>query len=80
MSNVKKEVKVDERTILQKKADAFLVLAEKVHVKYIDGHWKRGFVKEVSADFFLLDETLDGMMPVFFQEISDIEKFRGEKV
>lgn len=69
----------DKRTMLQKKADAFYVLKEKVHVSYISGHWARGLIVEISSDFFILDENLEGKIPIFFQEIKDISKFTPRK-
>lgn len=65
----------DTRTILQKKADAYYLLKEKVHVTLKTGHWLNGLIIEISADFFIVDETLQGKTPVFFQEIKSIEKY-----
>ena len=50
-----------------------------VHVKYRRGFWKRGHITEISSDFFLLNEFLEGEMPVFFLEIKDIEIFHDDR-
>lgn len=65
----------EQEILLHKKADAYLVLGNAVHVKFKQGHWKRGIIKEVREDFFIIDERLEGQMPIFFQEIISIEKF-----
>ena len=65
--------------LLHKKADAYFVLGNLVHIKFCEGHWKRGVIKEVKDEFFLLDERLEGIMPIFFQEIISIEKFNEVK-
>lgn len=69
----------DKRTIIQKKADAFCVLKEKVHITYNTGHWARGIILEVGSEFFILDETLEGRIPIFFQEIKNIVKYVPKK-
>jgi hypothetical protein len=64
----------DRITLLKKKADAFLVLDKLVHISFNNGNFfKRGFIKEVRSDFFMLEERLEGLQPVFFQEVKSIE-------
>lgn len=70
----------DTRTILQKKADAFYVLKEKVHITFNNGHWARGLILEVGSEFFILDETLEGRQPVFFSDIKSIVKYTPKEV
>lgn len=62
--------------LLERKANHYLKAQIKIHVSYINGKWMRGLIKEVSSDFFILDETLNGMMPIFFLEIKDIEPYK----
>lgn len=69
----------DTRTVLQKKADAFWLLKEKVHISYNSGHWARGIILEVGSEFFILDEVLEGRQPVFFSEIKEIVKYIPKK-
>lgn len=71
--------KEEDKIFLQKKANAYLVLGEKVHISYKSGYWKRGIIKEVNEDFFLLDESLEGLLPVFYKEIVRIEKYVMKK-
>lgn len=61
--------------VLQQKANFFLKSGDKVHVKYKKEFFKRGTITEVGSDFFMLNESLEGRMPVFFLEIHDILKF-----
>ena len=62
--------------LLRKKVDIYFILGTKVHIKKTDGIWKRGIIKEISADFFIIEEALQGAMPIFFQELRGIEPFR----
>lgn len=64
---------------MQKKVDSYYEIGKKVHVSLISGHWKRGIIKEVTAGFFILDETLQGKIPVFFEELKDIEIYTPKK-
>jgi hypothetical protein len=67
----------DRITLLKKKAHAFLVLDKLVHISFNDGKFfKRGFIKEVKADFFMLEERLEGLQPIFFQEVKSIELYK----
>ena len=69
----------DARTIIQKKADAFWVLKEKVHISLTNGNWKRWIIKDIKSDFFILDESLEGNQPIFFVEVRSIEKYTPKK-
>lgn len=66
----------DENELLRKKSDAYCILNKKVHISYKNGMWKRGIIKEVNAEFFILVESLEGDMPVFYQEIKSIEPYK----
>ena len=69
-------IDVDEDVLgLSKKAEHFYNSVKAVHVKFKKGYWKNGYIKEVSADFFILDEFLDGEIPCFFFQIEDIEVY-----
>jgi hypothetical protein len=69
----------DTRTLIQKKADAYWVLGVKIHISLNNSNWKRGIIKEVKDDFFILDESLEGEQPIFFTEIKSIEKYNPKK-
>lgn len=65
--------------ILLQKAEAYFILGEVVHVTYKTGHWVNGIVKRVSSDFFMFDELEDGLIPIFYKEISSITKYTPKK-
>lgn len=73
--NRKKDTEAQEILLLQKKASAFHQTDTLVHIPYKRGYWKRGKILKVNADFFILEERLEGQMPVFFIEIKDIQIF-----
>ena len=77
MNNEKKD---DTRTLIQKKADAYLVLGGVVHISLTNGNWKNGIVKDVRSEFLILTERLEGDIPLFFQEILTIEPYTTKKV
>jgi len=62
--------------VLMKKADYFYKNSIPVHIKFKENYWKRGLITELSSDFFLLDERMEGKMPIFFLEIEDIREFK----
>ena len=65
----------DRLILIKKKVEAFQPLNQKVHITLKGGMWKRGIIMTIKPDFFLLNETLEGILPVFFQEVSKIEKY-----
>jgi len=65
----------DRLILIKKKVEAFQPLNERVHITLKGGMWKRGIIITIKPDFFLLNETLEGILPVFFQEVSKIEKY-----
>lgn len=69
----------EEAEICEAKANAFFKLSQPVHCKYKNGNWKRGYILEVNADFFLLNEFKDGEVPVFFIELRDIDRYVSNK-
>ena len=64
---------------MKMKANVFLKSEIPVHVDFRQGYWKNGKILEVSSDFFLLEERLEGRMPIFFIEINDIKPFKEIK-
>ena len=70
----------DKENLLRKKADAFCLLGNLVHITYIEnGGWKNGIIKQVKKDYFILDERLQGSILVFFAEINDIREFTKDE-
>lgn len=70
---------MSEENVLCRKAQEFLKLKIPVHISFKQNFWKRGIITEVKSDFFILDETIEGTMPIFFQEIKEIKKFHRTK-
>jgi hypothetical protein len=72
---MKDETETEDIITLKKKADAYWVLERLVHIKFTKGFWKRGIIKEVKQEFFILEERMEGKIAVFFSEIKDIQPF-----
>jgi hypothetical protein len=65
-----------ENDLLPQKVDYFFSNGVKVHISFNNGFWKRGIIKQISDTFFILDEVLEGEIPVFYQEIKGITAYR----
>jgi len=61
--------------LMQTKAEFFFNKKKAIHVKYKKGFFKNGNILELSSDFFMLDDFLEGLFPVFYLEIEDIEEY-----
>jgi len=72
----------DEIAFLKRKIDAYWLLGTKIHISLHNGIWKRGIVKQdpkANVDFFILDESLEGQVPVFWIEIKEVEAYRPKE-
>lgn len=66
--------------LLKQKAKFFFLNNILVHVSKKDKEWLNGnIVQPLSSDFFMLEEKKKGLIPVFFLEVVDIEKYEVEK-
>jgi len=62
--------------VLMNKAHYFYKNKIPVHIQFKERYWKRGTITEIGADFFMLQEMLEGLMPIFFLELHDIKQFK----
>lgn len=46
-----------------------------VHIVLNNGSWMNGLIKEVHADFVMIDERKYGLMPVFYKEVDSVRKY-----
>lgn len=67
----------DEMTI--KRMIAYSDRKIAVHIVKKNGNWLNGYIKSVDNDLMIIDEFKDGNVPVFFQEISYVEGYKGVK-
>ena len=61
--------------MLARLAQVYLERATPVHLVYRNGKWKNGVIVEIRADFFILDEFVEGKVIVFFQELIAMPPF-----
>lgn len=68
----------DNLKILRDKVQVFFERKIAVHInlKNKNKEWLNGEIKEVSEDFFILNEKKKGEMPVFFIEMYDINPWK----
>lgn len=56
----------------------YLGNSKAIHVKTKTGFFN-GFIVEIRAEFFLLDDFRVGELPVFFSQIERLEPFRSKE-
>ncbi len=66
--------------IAKEKVSIYFKQDRPIHIKLKDGEWLNGHVKEMSADFFMLEEFKRGETPIFFLEVVSVNPFtpKGE--
>jgi len=47
----------------------------KIHLILRDKTWRNGYVKEISGDFFIFEDDVNGNEPIFFLELSKVEPY-----
>lgn len=57
------------------KAKTFFDHKIEVHITQNDGAWKNGKIKKIFDTYLMLDERIEGEMPIFFTEIKNMVKF-----
>jgi hypothetical protein len=53
-----------------KKALYFLENQEQIHVSLRSGKWYNGVVRKVEEDYFILNDRMEGDVPVFYLELT----------
>lgn len=69
----------DEKRILTKRMKYFFENKIKVHIKKNNGFFYNGLILELEGDLLIIDDEKNKAMPIYIEEIKDIEK-RREKV
>lgn len=46
-----------------------------IHCQTKGGRWYNGYILEVNADFFILNEFKVGELPVFFIEVEEVTQY-----
>lgn len=74
-------MKQDKLNLLKQKVKYFFDNNISVHITFKDSKsWKNGNIIEPKAsDFFMLEEFKEGLVPIFYLQISDIIKFGKEE-
>ncbi len=47
----------------------------KLHLILKDKTWRNGYVKEIKADFFIFEDSINGQEPIFFLELNKVEPY-----
>jgi len=60
--------------VIRKKAEFFKNKNLAVHISKKNNWFHNGFIKEIHYDFLMLIDEIEGEMPIFFDEIYEIQK------
>jgi hypothetical protein len=69
----------EQLEIIKNKINVFKETEIAIHLFLKDGQWRRGEIKEVYDDYFMLDERIMGRIPIFFVDISGVDKIRVKR-
>ncbi len=71
----------NETSILRKTIKIYYEKSTAIHIKFKQDYWKNGFILDLGdEDYFMLNEFLEGEMPVFYTQIKEITPYskKGE--
>ncbi len=70
----------DNAELIREKVDFYFKQKILVHINLkINKEFLNGSIREVSDDFFMLDERVRGIIPVFFLGVYNIKELKEEK-
>ena len=72
---MKKENEVDMRKLNEEKVLLGFSKKIKLHLVLQDNTWRNGFVTEMSADYFLFEDAVNGVEPIFFLDLKRVEPY-----
>jgi hypothetical protein len=61
------------------KAIFFKDLGWRVHILRQNGFFNNGTIEEIKPEFLLLQDDRKGLIPIFFVEVVDIEKWEDKE-
>ena len=64
----------ETREIMREKAKFFMNQNIAVHISKKNNFFHNGIIKEISSDFLIIVDEVEGELPVFYQEIFEIQK------
>lgn len=67
-----------ELIILNRKVRYFFEGRVKVHITKHNGFFYNGLILEIEGDLLIIDDEKNNAMPIYFEEIKDIEKRREQ--
>ena len=68
----------DDIELIKQKSYFFFKNKKPVHITLKKNWFHNGNIKEISADFLIINDFKEGEMPVFFLEIFDVREYTGE--
>ena len=69
----------DNKTLNIEKIKEAYYKSIKLHLVLKNKDWRNGYVKELSADFFVFRDDVNGEQPIFFLELHKVEPYLKEK-
>lgn len=62
------------KEIIKKKVEFYFSNKLEVHITKKNNWFHNGFIKELKDDSLILDDDKEGLMPIFFEEVFEIQK------
>ena len=61
--------------VIKKRTSFFYSQNTPVHIRFINGKWLNGIIKELNDELFVINEFKDGPIPIFYIEVDTISPY-----
>jgi hypothetical protein len=68
-----------DNELIKRKVEYYYKTNRKVHITLNNKAVRNGIIKNTSALLFILDDKVNGEIPIFFQEVYDVEPYKEER-
>jgi len=51
----------------------------KIHITLKNETWRNGYVKDIKTDFFIFEDIVNGIEPIFFLDLEKVEPYIDPK-
>lgn len=70
---------IDEtRNMNEEKINSAFNNKTKVHITLRNKSWRNGIITYIGADFFIIEDMINGQDPIFFLDLDKIEPFKED--
>ena len=68
----------DQENVFKGKIEFYFANSVKIHIVLKNKEWFNGTIQKVNPDFFVLNESKKGILPIYYSELFDVDPYTPE--